>query len=54
MGGCTGVQPARVVVWRWHRGLERRRTAAAMDAEVLLLDRSPQRLRSREADRRGR
>ena len=30
------------------------RLAAAMDAEVLLLDRSPERLRSLESDRRGR
>ena len=30
------------------------RIAAAMDAEVFLLDRSPQRLRRHEADRRGR
>ena len=29
-------------------------SAAAMDAEVLLLDRSPERLRSLESDRRGR
>jgi alanine dehydrogenase len=47
LGGCTGVKPARVVVLG--AGI-----AAAMDAEVLLLDRSPQRLRSLEADRRGR
>lgn len=55
MGGCTGVRPARVVVLGagsvgWHAA----RIAAAMDAEVFLLDRSPQRLRQLEADRRGR
>ena len=55
MGGCTGVQPARVVVLGAGTvGWNAARTAAAMDAEVLLLDRSPQRLRSLEADRRGR
>ena len=55
MGGCTGVQPARVVVLGARTvGWNAARTAAAMDAEVLLLDRSPQRLRSLEADRRGR
>ena len=55
MGGCTGVQPARVVVLGAGTvGGNAARTAAAMDAEVLLLDRSPQRLRSLEADRRGR
>jgi alanine dehydrogenase len=55
LGGCTGVQPARVIVLGagtvgWHAA----RVAAAMDAEVLLLDHSPQRLRSLESDRRGR
>ncbi len=55
MGGCTGVRPARVVVLGagtvgWHAA----RIAAAMDAEVFLLDRSPQRLRALESDRRGR
>ena len=55
MGGCTGVQPARVIVLGAGTvGWNAARTAAAMDAEVLLLDRSPQRLRSLEADRRGR
>ena len=55
IGGCTGVQPARVVVLGAGTvGWNAARTAAAMDAEVLLLDRSPQRLRSLEADRRGR
>ena len=55
MGGCTGVQPARVVVLgAGNAGWNAARIAAAMDAEVLLLDRSPQRLRSLEADRRGR
>jgi alanine dehydrogenase len=55
IGGCTGVRPARVVVLGagtvgWHAA----RIAAALDAEVFLLDRSPQRLRALEADRRGR
>ena len=55
LGGCTGVKPARVVVLGAGTvGWNAARTAAAMDAEVLLLDRSPQRLRSLEADRRGR
>lgn len=34
----------------WHAA----RIAAAMDAQVYLLDRSPQRLRQLDADRRGR
>ena len=55
MGGCTGVQPARVVVLGagtvgWYAA----RVAAAMDAEVVLLDRSPQRLRGLETARIGR
>jgi len=55
MGGCTGVRPARVVVLgAGSVGWNAARIAAAMDAEVLLLDRSPQRLRELEADRRGR
>ena len=55
MGGCTGVQPARVVVLGAGMvGWNAARIAAAMDAEVLLLDRSPQKLRTLEADRRGR
>ena len=55
IGGCTGVQPARVVVLGAGTvGWNAARLAAAMDAEVLLLDRSPERLRSLEADRRGR
>ena len=55
MGGCTGVQPARVVVLGAGMvGWNAARIAAAMDADVLLLDRSPQKLRSLEADRRGR
>ncbi|QNI95368.1 alanine dehydrogenase [Synechococcus sp. A15-127] len=55
MGGCTGVQPARVVVLGAGTvGWNAARLAAAMDAEVLLLDRSPERLRRLEADRRGR
>ena len=55
MGGCTGVRPARVVVLGAGTvGWNAARLAAAMDAEVMLLDRSPERLRSLEADRRGR
>ncbi len=55
IGGCTGVRPANVVVIGagtvgWHAA----RIAAAMDAQVYLLDRSPQRLRELDADRRGR
>ncbi|MGC6483249.1 MAG: alanine dehydrogenase [Synechococcus sp.] len=55
MGGCTGVQPARVVVLGAGTvGWNAARIAAAMDAEVMLLDRSPEKLRSLEAARRGR
>ncbi len=55
IGGCTGVRPARVVVvGAGTVGWNAARLAAAMDAEVLLLDRSPERLRRLEADRRGR
>jgi alanine dehydrogenase len=55
IGGCTGVRPARVVVLGAGTvGWNAARIAAAMDAEVFLLDRSPQRLREREAERRGR
>ncbi|WP_242036306.1 alanine dehydrogenase [Cyanobium sp. FACHB-13342] len=55
MGGCTGVRPARVVVLgAGSVGWNAARIAAAMDAEVLLLDRSPQKLRSLEAHRSGR
>ncbi len=55
IGGCTGVRPARVVVLgAGSVGWNAARIAAAMDAEVFLLDRSPQRLRELEADRRGR
>ena len=55
IGGCTGVRPANVMVIGagtvgWHAA----RIAAAMDAQVYLLDRSPQRLRQLDADRRGR
>ena len=55
IGGCTGVRPANVVVIGagtvgWHAA----RIVAAMDAQVYLLDRSPQRLRQLDADRRGR
>ena len=55
LGGCTGVRPARVVVLGAGTvGWNAARIAAAMDAEVLLLDRSPLRLRSLEAYRSGR
>jgi len=55
MGGCTGVRPARVIVLGAGTvGWNAARLAAAMDAEVMLLDRSPERLRNLEADRRGR
>lgn len=55
IGGCTGVRPARVVVLGAGTvGWNAARLAAAMDAEVLLLDRSPQRLRQLEAQRQGR
>jgi alanine dehydrogenase len=55
IGGCTGVRPARVVVLGAGTvGWNAARLAAGMDAEVMLLDRSPDRLRSLEADRRGR
>ena len=55
MGGCTGVQPARVVVLGAGTvGWNAARLAAAMDAEVMLLDHSPEKLRSLEAARRGR
>ncbi len=55
IGGCTGVRPARVIVLGAGTvGWNAARLAAAMDAEVMLLDRSPERLRSLEADRRGR
>ncbi len=55
IGGCTGVQPARVVVLGAGTvGWNAARLAAAMDAEVMLLDRSPERLRSLEACRSGR
>ena len=55
IGGCTGVQPARVVVLGAGTvGWNAARMAAAMDAEVMLLDRSPERLRSLEAYRSGR
>jgi alanine dehydrogenase len=55
IGGCTGVQPARVVVLGAGTvGWNAARLSAAMDAEVMLLDRSPERLRSLEAYRSGR
>ena len=55
IGGCTGVRPARVVVLGAGTvGWNAARLAAAMDAEVFLLDHSPQRLRSLESDRSGR
>jgi alanine dehydrogenase len=55
IGGCTGVRPARVtVLGAGTVGWNAARLAAAMDAEVFLLDRSPQRLRQLESDRKGR
>ena len=55
IGGCTGVRPARVIVLGAGTvGWNAARLAAAMDAEVMLLDRSPERLRTLEADRKGR
>ena len=55
IGGCTGVQPARVIVLGAGTvGWNAARLSAAMDAEVMLLDRSPERLRSLEAYRSGR
>ena len=55
IGGCTGVRPARVVVLgAGSVGWNAARLAAAMDAEVLLLDHSPERLRRLESQRRGR
>lgn len=55
IGGCTGVRPARVVViGAGTVGWNAARIAAAMDAEVFLLDRSPQHLRRLAADGLGR
>jgi len=55
IGGCTGVRPARVVVLgAGSVGWNAARLAAAMDAEVLLLDHSPERLRRLEGLRQGR
>ncbi|AAQ00644.1 MULTISPECIES: alanine dehydrogenase [Prochlorococcus] len=55
IGGCTGVRPARVIVLGAGTvGWNAARLAAAMDAEVMLLDRSPERLRKLEAYRKGR
>ena len=55
IGGCTGVRPARVVVLgAGSVGWNAARVAAAMDAEVLLLDHSPERLRRLESQRQGR
>ena len=55
IGGCSGVRPARVVVLgAGSVGWTAARLAAAMDAEVLLLDHSPERLRRLEAVRQGR
>lgn len=55
IGGCTGVAPARVVVLGAGTvGWSAARIAAAMDAEVILLDRSPIRLNRLESERRGR
>ncbi len=55
IGGCTGVRPARVaVLGAGTVGWNAARLASAMDAEVMLLDRSPERLRKLEAYRKGR
>ena len=55
IGGCTGVRPARVVdLGAGSVGWNAARVAAAMDAEVLLLDLSPERLRQLEPARQGR
>ncbi|KGG14793.1 MULTISPECIES: alanine dehydrogenase [unclassified Prochlorococcus] len=55
IGGCTGVRPARVIVLGAGTvGWNAARLAAAMDAEVMLLDRSPERLRKLESHRKGR
>ncbi len=55
IGGCSGVRPARVVViGAGSVGWNAARIAAAMDAEVFLLDRSPQHLRRLEGHREGR
>lgn len=55
IGGCTGVRPARVVVLgAGCVGWNAARLAAAMDAEVFLLDLSPERLRRLEGQRQGR
>ncbi|WP_269621789.1 alanine dehydrogenase [Prochlorococcus marinus] len=55
IGGCTGVRPARVIVLGAGTvGWNAARLAANMDAEVMLLDRSPERLRKLEAHRKGR
>ena len=55
IGGCTGVRPARVVVLGAGTvGWNAARLSAAMDAEVMLLDRSPERLRNLESARKGR
>ena len=55
IGGCTGVRPARVVVLGAGTvGWNAARIAAGMDAEVFLLDRSHQRLRTLETHRSGR
>jgi len=55
LGGCSGVRPARVVVLgAGSVGWNAARLAAAMDAEVLLLDHSPERLRRLEPARQGR
>jgi alanine dehydrogenase len=55
IGGCTGVRPARVVVLgAGSVGWNAARLAAAMDAEVFLLDLYPERLRRLESQRQGR
>ncbi len=55
IGGCTGVRPAKVLVLGAGTvGWNAARITAAMDAEVTVLDRSPERLRQIEAKRLGR
>ena len=55
IGGCTGVAPAKVVVLGAGTvGWSAARVAAAMDADVTLLDRSAVRLSQLERERRGR
>ena len=54
-GNTTGTAQNRVIVLGAGTvGWNAARLASAMDAEVMLLDRSPERLRNLEADRKGR